>query len=97
MDDVAYFGISAWAPRAARDDPSSNCQLAAYDLVAGKLLWRREVSRRDSGGLGVGGGVCETCTDAAREVCNWTSSFAWAALSAAVAASGIGRGRYLVG
>lgn len=60
MDDVAYFGVSAWAPRAARDDPSSNCQLAAYDLVAGKLLWRREVGGiigGQEGGGAMGGGV----------------------------------------
>ena len=44
MDDVAYFGVSEWAPRSARDDPKSNCQLAAYDLRENKLLWRREVS-----------------------------------------------------
>lgn len=43
VDDVAYFGISEWAPRDARDDPRSNCQLAAFDLVHSKLLWRREV------------------------------------------------------
>lgn len=35
--------MSEWAPRSARDDPRSNCQLAAYDLLHGKLLWRREV------------------------------------------------------
>ncbi|KAI8468367.1 MAG: hypothetical protein J3K34DRAFT_459917 [Monoraphidium minutum] len=43
VDDVAYFGISEWAPRSARDDPGSNCQLAAFDLLRNKLLWRREV------------------------------------------------------
>jgi hypothetical protein len=43
MDDVAYFGVSEWAPRSARDDPKSNCQLAAFDLKEGKLLWRKEV------------------------------------------------------
>jgi hypothetical protein len=43
VDDVAYFGISEWAPRDARDDPRTNCQLAAFDLLANKLLWRREV------------------------------------------------------
>lgn len=43
VDDVAYFGVSAWAPRSARDDPASNCELAAFDLLRGRLLWRREV------------------------------------------------------
>lgn len=40
---MAYFGISPWAPRSARDDPQSNNQLAAFDLVNQRLLWRREV------------------------------------------------------
>eukprot|EP00775_Hariotina_reticulata_P005663 gene5663-5900_t len=43
VDDVAYFGISPWAPRSARDDPKTNNELAAFDLIAGQLLWRREV------------------------------------------------------
>jgi len=43
VDDVAYFGVSEWAPRSARDDPKSNCELAAFDLLQNKLLWRREV------------------------------------------------------
>jgi hypothetical protein len=43
VDDVAYFGISPWAPRFARDDPKSNNQLAAFDLLNMRLLWRREV------------------------------------------------------
>jgi hypothetical protein len=43
VDDVAYFGVSQWAPRSARDDPRSNCELAAFDLVHNRLLWRREV------------------------------------------------------
>ncbi|GBF90355.1 green algal specific Aspartyl Asparaginyl beta-hydroxylase [Raphidocelis subcapitata] len=43
VDDVAYFGVSEFAPRSARDDPRSNCELAAFDLVNKRLLWRREV------------------------------------------------------
>jgi hypothetical protein len=43
VDDVAYFGISEWAPRSARDDPKSSCELAAFDLLHSKLLWRRKV------------------------------------------------------
>lgn len=44
VDDIAYFGISPQAPRSARDDPASNNDLAAFDLVSGNLLWRRTVS-----------------------------------------------------
>ncbi len=43
IDDMATFGISTWAERSVRDDPNSHGELAAYDLVAGKLLWRRQV------------------------------------------------------
>ncbi|WIA23830.1 hypothetical protein OEZ85_013493 [Tetradesmus obliquus] len=43
VDDIAYFGISPWAPRSARDDPQSNNELAAFDLISGNLLWRRQV------------------------------------------------------
>jgi hypothetical protein len=53
VDDVAYFGVSAWAPRSARDDPRSNNELAAFDLAANRLLWRREVRR--AFGVGTGG------------------------------------------
>jgi hypothetical protein len=49
VDDVAYFGVSPWAPRSARDDPRSNNQLAAFDLVNQRLLWRREVCICGSG------------------------------------------------
>lgn len=43
LDDVAYFGISTWAPRQIRDSPDQNCQIAAFDLIEGRLLWRRDV------------------------------------------------------
>jgi hypothetical protein len=43
VDDVAYFGVSEWAPRSARDDPKSSCELAAFDLLRSQLLWRRKV------------------------------------------------------
>jgi hypothetical protein len=46
VDDIAYFGISPWAPRSARDDPQANNQLAAFDLNTQQLLWRREVGGR---------------------------------------------------
>jgi hypothetical protein len=49
VDDIAYFGISPWAPRSARDDPRSNNQLAAFDLVNQRLLWRREVGANVNG------------------------------------------------
>lgn len=59
VDDIAYFGVSPWAPRSARDDPNSNCELAAFDLANNVLLWRREVPRAGRGrgkGRGPGGG-----------------------------------------
>jgi outer membrane protein assembly factor BamB len=43
VDDVAYFGISQWRERSARDSPDHDCELAAFDLEAGRLLWRRQV------------------------------------------------------
>jgi hypothetical protein len=43
VDDVAYFGISQWQERSARDSPDHDCELAAFDLEAGRLLWRRQV------------------------------------------------------
>jgi hypothetical protein len=50
VDDIAYFGISPWAPRSARDDPQSNNELAAFDLISGNLLWRRQVTDWDFDG-----------------------------------------------
>jgi len=43
VDDVAYFGGSVWAGRSVRDDPATNNELLAIDLVTEKLLWRRQV------------------------------------------------------
>lgn len=43
LDDVAYFGITTWAERSVRDSPDAHGELAAYDLVKGRLLWRRVV------------------------------------------------------
>jgi hypothetical protein len=44
LDDIAYFGITTWAERSVRDSPDSHGELAAFDLVNNKLLWRRVVS-----------------------------------------------------
>jgi hypothetical protein len=43
IDDVAYFGISPAQPKEGRADTSLDCELVAYDLVEGRLLWRRKV------------------------------------------------------
>lgn len=43
LDDVAFFGITTWAERSIRDDPNSHGELAAFDLVTNRLLWRRTV------------------------------------------------------
>jgi hypothetical protein len=48
LDDVAYFGVSTWAPRDVRASPHHACEIAAYDLNAGRLIWRRRV---ETGGL----------------------------------------------
>lgn len=42
VDDVAYFGIAASAPRSARHDPALDCELAAFDLLQRTLLWRSQ-------------------------------------------------------
>lgn len=43
VNDVAYFGVSVFAPRSARQDPEVDSELAAFDLRARRLLWRRRV------------------------------------------------------
>ena len=43
VDGVAYFGVSVFSPRSSRQDPAIDSELAAFDLIAGKLLWRRVV------------------------------------------------------
>jgi hypothetical protein len=44
IDDVAYFGVSEWGNREARQ--TSNSQLAAFDLIDRKLLWQRNLETR---------------------------------------------------
>lgn len=44
LDDIAYFGITTWAERSVRDSPDNDGELAAFDLVSNRLLWRRTVS-----------------------------------------------------
>ena len=46
IDDIAYFGVAPSASRAARADAGLACELAAYDLKEGLLLWRRVVPSR---------------------------------------------------
>jgi hypothetical protein len=43
VDDIAFFGIAKKQPRQSRDDPSLNCDLAAYDLKNNVLLFRRNL------------------------------------------------------
>lgn len=43
LDDVAYLGVSTWAPREIRGSPGHACEIAAYDLEGRRLLWRRRV------------------------------------------------------
>jgi hypothetical protein len=44
LDDIAYFGITTWAERSVRDSRDNDGELAAFDLVSNRLLWRRTVS-----------------------------------------------------
>jgi hypothetical protein len=43
VDEVAFFGIATQQPRDSRDNLSLNCELAAFDLREGLLLWRRQL------------------------------------------------------
>ena len=43
VDSIAYFGISCVTPRTQRGSPDLNCELAAFNLNTGKLLWRKEM------------------------------------------------------
>lgn len=56
VDDVAYFGISIFSAREDRDNPDSDSELAAYDLIGQRLLWRRKAS---GGGSRRGGGTLQ--------------------------------------
>jgi hypothetical protein len=46
VDGVAYFGISEWGDRDERASPEKRAEVAAFDLNAGFLLWRRWVDTR---------------------------------------------------
>ncbi|PSC71222.1 green algal specific Aspartyl Asparaginyl beta-hydroxylase [Micractinium conductrix] len=43
VDDIAFFGIAVAGERASRADSALSCELAAYDLRQGLLLWRRKL------------------------------------------------------
>jgi hypothetical protein len=43
VDDIAFFGIAESQPRQSRADENLSCELAAFDLIADKLLWRRKL------------------------------------------------------
>jgi hypothetical protein len=43
VDDVAFFGVSVWAEREVRDAVDRNGELAAFDLLGRRLMWRRVV------------------------------------------------------
>jgi hypothetical protein len=64
VDDVAYFGLSERAEREARDSPLNECELAAFDMSAGKLLWRRQV-----GGVVAGAHAASVTRSAPCSVC----------------------------
>jgi len=43
VDNVAYFGVSVFSPRDQRSDPEADSELAAFDLEANALLWKRVI------------------------------------------------------
>ncbi|KAG7669900.1 hypothetical protein KSW81_008044 [Nannochloris sp. 'desiccata'] len=43
VDDVAFFGIAKAQERQRRDSGELNCEIGAYDLIEGVLLWRRQL------------------------------------------------------
>jgi Aspartyl/Asparaginyl beta-hydroxylase len=43
VDDVAFFGIAEAQERQSRDSGELNCEIGAYDLIEGVLLWRRQL------------------------------------------------------
>jgi len=43
VDDVAFFGIAKAQERQKRDSGELNCDIGAYDLIEGVLLWRRQL------------------------------------------------------
>ena len=43
VDDVAFFGIAEAQERQRRDSGELNCEIGAFDLIEGVLLWRRQL------------------------------------------------------
>jgi hypothetical protein len=43
VDDVAFFGIAEAQERKSRDSNDLNCEIGAFDLIEGVLLWRRQL------------------------------------------------------
>ena len=43
VDDIAFFGIAPSSPRSSRADQDLECELAAYDLLNHKLLFRKRL------------------------------------------------------
>jgi hypothetical protein len=43
VDDIAFFGIAPSSPRSSRADKGLECELAAYDLLNQKLLFRKRL------------------------------------------------------
>ena len=43
VDDIAFFGIAESREREKRDSEDLSCELAAFDLLAHRLLWQRKL------------------------------------------------------
>lgn len=46
VDDIAFFGIAEAQERKSRDSTDLNCEIGAFDLIEGVLLWRRQIQTR---------------------------------------------------
>ena len=46
IDDISFIGVSPFGPRETRQNPTADSEVAAFDLIARKLWWRRTVPTR---------------------------------------------------
>ena len=90
VDGVAYFGISEWGDRDERASPKKRAEVAAFDLNAGFLLWRRWVDTR--GLLNVVSAPQLGATSTYRESASWAPAPAAGDFSRQFAGASLGAG-----
>ena len=87
VSDVAYFGINEVNPHIAdRDRKPFEAEVAAFDLAAGRLLWRRRVPSKGMLNVVAAPQLGELSTSLALQ--DWSrgaSLAAWAAATASAA------------